>query len=87
MSIRTISPRLIVKSQATPGTAAHSPHDADGSVNERGLCAEGATGEGAGNGRRAPNLVRRTHPCGRQVGSEHDPRVEQRDERLEVTAA
>src|SRR6478672_9253200 len=60
------------------GTSAHRPYEPDGAVDERSL---------AGDGGSAPNFLRRAHSHGGGVGDEHDVRVEQGHERVEVTAA
>jgi hypothetical protein len=66
---------------------AWSPHEADGSIDERRLGYPGTAREGFGHGCRAADLLHGAHLHGRAVGPEHDIRVKQREERAQVAAA
>lgn len=67
--------------------SARSPDGSGQAVDERRLCGLGAPREGLGHGRRTADLLRRARLLGGAVGSEHDVRVEQREQRVEVAAA
>ncbi len=66
---------------------ARSPHGSGGPVHECRLCRASMPRQGVGHGRRAADLARCTQMHGRGVGAEHDIWVEQRDQRVEITAA
>jgi hypothetical protein len=65
-----------------------SDGDSHGSVDERRSCGPGTPlGRHPRHGRRTTDLPRLARRHGCVVGSEHDFRVEHRDERVEVAAA